>query len=99
MIVFTASVQQYGDPVIDMLDPLGCVKERLFRSVCSSPPVGSVQRLNASAQSCVNQHGNFVKDLSVLNKDLSQVIIIDNSPIAYALNPRTSCGAREARSP
>jgi TFIIF-interacting CTD phosphatase-like protein len=35
VIVFTASVQQYGDPVIDMLDPLGCVKERLFRSVCS----------------------------------------------------------------
>lgn len=37
--------------------------------------------------SCVNQHGNFVKDLSVIHSDLSQVIIIDNSPIAYSINP------------
>jgi CTD nuclear envelope phosphatase 1 len=39
-------------------------------------------------QSCLNQRGNFIKDLSVLNKDLSQVIIVDNSPVAYTLNPR-----------
>lgn len=70
MIIFTASVRQYGDPVINMLDPTGLVKERLFRS------------------SCVNQRGNFVKDLAVLNRDLSQVIIVDNSPIAYTFNPR-----------
>ena len=36
MIIFTASVQQYGDPVIDMLDPHGYVKERLFRPVILS---------------------------------------------------------------
>lgn len=63
-------MRQYGDPVINMLDPTGLVKERLFRS------------------SCVNQRGNFVKDLAVLNRDLSQVIIVDNSPIAYTFNPR-----------
>ncbi len=71
VIIFTASVRQYGDPVINMLDPTGLVKERLFRS------------------SCVNQRGNFVKDLAVLNRDLSQVIIVDNSPVAYTFNPRT----------
>jgi TFIIF-interacting CTD phosphatase-like protein len=45
VIVFTASVQQYGDPVIDMLDPLGCVKERLFRSVRMCTIVDSSVRL------------------------------------------------------
>jgi len=37
-------------------------------------------------QSCVNRAGCYVKDLKTVCRDLSKVIIIDNSPVAYSLN-------------
>jgi len=37
-------------------------------------------------QSCVHRSGCYVKDLKTVCRDLSKVIIIDNSPIAYSLN-------------
>eukprot|EP01114_Cavostelium_apophysatum_P001907 TRINITY_DN11671_c0_g1_i1.p1 TRINITY_DN11671_c0_g1~~TRINITY_DN11671_c0_g1_i1.p1 ORF type:complete len:337 (-),score=75.78 TRINITY_DN11671_c0_g1_i1:117-1007(-) len=35
-------------------------------------------------QSCVNRQGSYIKDLSIVCKDLSKVAIIDNSPVAYS---------------
>jgi len=34
VVIFTASMQQYADPLIDQLDPLRLVKGRLFRESC-----------------------------------------------------------------
>ena len=36
--------------------------------------------------SCVMKEGNFVKELSTVETDMARVVIVDNSPIAYALN-------------
>lgn len=33
VVVFTASLSQYANPVIDLLDPKGQIKRRLFREV------------------------------------------------------------------
>ena len=38
-------------------------------------------------ESCKQIDGSFVKDLKKLGRDLKSTIIIDNSPIAYCLNP------------
>jgi carboxy-terminal domain RNA polymerase II polypeptide A small phosphatase len=39
--------------------------------------------------------GHYVKDLSLLNRDLSQTIIVDNSPMSYIFHPENAidCGS------
>eukprot|EP01061_Rhynchopus_euleeides_P025893 TRINITY_DN4212_c0_g1_i13.p1 TRINITY_DN4212_c0_g1~~TRINITY_DN4212_c0_g1_i13.p1 ORF type:complete len:253 (+),score=98.63 TRINITY_DN4212_c0_g1_i13:115-873(+) len=67
VVVFTASLSKYADPLLDELDPgrqhLGT--HRLFREHCS------------------HTNGAYVKDLSLLGRPLQKICIIDNSPVAY----------------
>ena len=72
VVVYTASLNKYADPLLDQLDPNGCIRARLFRD------------------SCVYHEGNYVKDLSRLDRDLSQAIIIDNSPSSYTFHPENA---------
>lgn len=82
--IFTASVREYADPIIDWLES-GIVDhkthavgnsqvftKRYYRSDCSyRPGVG------------------YIKDLSLFfpkQDDLKNVIILDNSPVSYALH-------------
>ncbi|KAJ8331539.1 hypothetical protein BDV3_000677 [Batrachochytrium dendrobatidis] len=69
VVVFTASLAKYADPVLDMLDKHKVVKHRLFR------------------EACIHHKGNYVKDLSLLGRNLKDVIIIDNSPSCYLFHP------------
>ncbi|KAH3899351.1 uncharacterized protein SCODWIG_00392 [Saccharomycodes ludwigii] len=82
VVVFTASVSRYGDPLLDILDnkPQNSkdghytgkqnVHYRLFRD------------------SCYNYEGNYVKNLSQLGRPLSDIIILDNSPASYIFHPQ-----------
>ncbi|CDS13226.1 hypothetical protein LRAMOSA05404 [Lichtheimia ramosa] len=65
IVVFTASLSKYADPVLDMLDIHKVVTHRLFR------------------ESCYNHKGTYVKDLSQLGRELTQTLILDNSPASY----------------
>ena len=69
LVIFTASLSKYADPLLDIIDKNGFCPFRLFREHCTL--------INTS----------FVKDLKRLGRDLKDIIIVDNSPIAYALNP------------
>ncbi|KAJ1731258.1 hypothetical protein LPJ61_002618 [Coemansia biformis] len=74
VVVFTASLSMYADPVLDLLDKSRAVHHRLFR------------------ESCNLYNGNYVKDLSRLGRDVTQSIIIDNSPASYAFHPNNAIG-------
>ncbi|KAK4706112.1 carboxy-terminal domain RNA polymerase II polypeptide A small phosphatase, partial [Phenoliferia sp. Uapishka_3] len=68
VVIFTASLSKYADPVLDQLDIHRVVKHRLFR------------------ESCYNNKGSYVKDLSQLGRPMSECIIIDNSPASYVFH-------------
>lgn len=72
IVIYTASLNKYADPLLDLLDPQKTIRYRLFR------------------ESCVYYEGNYVKDLSLLNRDISQTIIIDNSPNSYLFHPENA---------
>eukprot|EP00457_Paulinella_chromatophora_P007352 gb/GEZN01007375.1/.p1 GENE.gb/GEZN01007375.1/~~gb/GEZN01007375.1/.p1 ORF type:complete len:248 (+),score=38.22 gb/GEZN01007375.1/:243-986(+) len=69
VVIFTASLAKYADPLLDILDKDGIVKKRLFR------------------EACVQHFGNYVKDLSLLGRELKNSIIVDNSPFSYMFQP------------
>lgn len=70
LVVFTASMQEYADPVIDWLDGgRGLFGKKLYRESCSLQP-----------------NGSYIKDLSVVEEDLSRVCFVDNSPVSYNWN-------------
>jgi len=70
LVVFTASMQEYADPVIDWLDAgRGILARRLFRESCTQLP-----------------NGQYTKDLSMIDEDLTRICLIDNSPMCYSVN-------------
>jgi len=72
IVIYTASLNKYADPLLDLLDTDRTIRTRLFR------------------ESCVFYGGNYVKDLSLINRDLKQSIIIDNSPSSYMFHPENA---------
>lgn len=72
LVVYTASLSKYADPLVDMLDPSGMCSFKLFR------------------EHCTFVNNAFVKDLTRLGRPMKDVIIVDNSPIAYMFQPENA---------
>lgn len=72
IIIFTASLAKYADPLLDELDKKKVINGRLFRN------------------SCVMSVKTYVKDLSVLGRQLKNLIIVDNSPLSYQFQPKNA---------
>ncbi|CCK69683.1 Nem1-Spo7 phosphatase catalytic subunit NEM1 KNAG_0C05850 [Huiozyma naganishii CBS 8797] len=80
IVIFTASMKEYADPVIDWLESsfAGKFSRRLYRN------------------DCILRDGvGYIKDLKMVTRGsnlgtspdrLEDVIIVDNSPVSYALN-------------
>lgn len=51
---------------------------------------GSLGRLRLFREHCSYVQGSHVKDLNLLGRDLNDVVIIDNSPIAYLFQQRNA---------
>ena len=69
LIIFTASLSKYADPLMNQMDPQGFCTARLFR------------------EHCTYMNGVFTKDMSKLGRDMKDLMILDNSPSAYMLQP------------
>jgi Dullard-like phosphatase family protein len=71
IVMFTASIQKYAQPIFNKLDHGRKCAGMLYREHCSTH----------------GSSGFMVKDLSRLNRRLEHTIIIDNSPNSYFLQP------------
>ncbi len=92
--VFTASQKVYADKLLNLLDPdrkwVKCVPpplHALSRFVCwyecHMMTMTCLCRYRLFRDSCYAVDGNYLKDLSVLGRDLSKSVIVDNSPQAF----------------
>ena len=86
VVVFTASVSKYGDPLLDQLDIHHVVHHRLFRESCYNHQ-GNYVKVCTSVTffNITNVSG---QDLSQVGRDLKETIIIDNSPTSYIFHPQ-----------
>jgi Dullard-like phosphatase family protein len=75
IIVYTASVQIYADPILNQLDTNHVICSRLYRESC-------VQCGGGNGESTYR-----IKDLSLLGRDLSQTIFVDDFPTSYLFQP------------
>lgn len=56
-------------------------------------PHGGIQS-RLYREDCLQFQGMYIKDLSRLGRDLHQVLIIDNSPASYSMQPNNALGCR-----
>lgn len=87
LVMFTASVQAYADPMIDWLESdRKYFQQRLYRQHCtfhtSSTTTAPTQPETRPADATPETFG-YVKDITKVSTDLSKVLIIDNSPVSF----------------
>jgi RNA polymerase II subunit A small phosphatase-like protein len=75
LVIFTASLSKYAEPLVAELDPDNFCSYKLFR------------------EHCTFYNNAFVKDLTRLGRPMNEVIILDNSPVAYLFQPENAMPA------
>ena len=68
IIIFTASIGEYSNPLLQMIDKNKVVKEILNREYCQF------------------SEGFYIKNLSIIKRNIKDLIIVDNNPISYIFN-------------
>ena len=75
LVIFTASLSKYAEPLMSHLDPQKMCSYLLFR------------------EHCTFFNNAYVKDLTRLGRPMKDVIIVDNSPVAYLFQPENAIPA------
>uniref|UniRef100_A0A8C5G2M6 Mitochondrial import inner membrane translocase subunit TIM50 n=1 Tax=Gouania willdenowi TaxID=441366 RepID=A0A8C5G2M6_GOUWI len=86
------SITDYGKNcvVIDLDETLVHSSFKYADPVADLLDQWGVFRARLFRESCVFHRGNYVKDLSRLGRELSKVIIVDNSPASYIFHPENA---------
>ncbi|KAK9764113.1 Nuclear envelope morphology protein 1 [Basidiobolus ranarum] len=85
LVIFTASISEYADPIIDWLED-----EVKKRHATTEPTFkGRYYR-----QHCTYYDGIFTKDLSQINSDLREIALVDNSEFSFLVNPENAIPIR-----
>ena len=98
VIVFTASQKVYANELLNLIDPGKFATKRppirnshvwvsnVKSCVCVSNYLtteGKYIHHRMFRESCLAVEGNFLKDLTVLGRDLAKSVLVDNSPHAF----------------
>ncbi|KAF6153648.1 hypothetical protein GIB67_027515 [Kingdonia uniflora] len=70
LVLFTAGLEGYAKPLVDIIDTEKRFINRLYRPSTTS-----------------TEYREHVKDLSCISKDLSRIVIVDNNPFSFLLQP------------
>jgi RNA polymerase II subunit A small phosphatase-like protein len=72
VVIFTASLAEYAEPLVRILDETNTISSLLYR------------------QHCTLLNGVYVKDMSLIGRDLRDIILVDNSPNSFFLQPENA---------
>jgi len=72
VVIFTASLSEYAEPLVKMIDETNVVSSLLYR------------------QHCTLLNGVYVKDMSIMGRDIRDIILVDNSPNSFFLQPENA---------
>ncbi|CAM8892432.1 unnamed protein product [Rhodiola kirilowii] len=70
LVLFTAGLEGYARPLVDIIDTENVISLRLYRPSTVS-----------------TEHREHVKDLTFISKDLRRIVIVDNNPFSFILQP------------
>jgi len=71
VVVFTAGLEEYAAPIIDVLDPTGeLITARIYRD-------GTTK----------TEHYQCVKDMQLVGRDLDRTVLVDDTPLAFLHQP------------
>jgi len=74
VVVFTAGTKPYADPILDTLEKMSNIK---FHN-------------RLYRESCTHTPAGWVKDMTKVQTNLRRLLIVDNTPTSYSLQPQ--CG-------
>jgi len=72
VVIFTASLAEYAEPLCRILDTTNAISSLLYR------------------QHCTPLNGVYVKDMSLLGRDMKDIILVDNSPNSFLFQPENA---------
>lgn len=70
LVLFTAGLEGYARPLVDIIDKENLFSHRLYRPSTIS-----------------TEYREHVKDLTCISKNLDRIVIVDNNPFSFVLQP------------
>ncbi|KNE59037.1 dullard-like phosphatase domain-containing protein [Allomyces macrogynus ATCC 38327] len=84
VLAFTAGIREYASQILDHLDPDGTIfAGRLYRDSCTDMRGGLV----SPAPGAPATPSTYAKDMTKVCDDMSRIILVDNTPGCFALQP------------